>query len=64
MRLIYSVAYTVYDPQFRAHRQSNTWISGAKNQSLTRTGIERIIRRDQPHAIVLQTQVFTDSRFK
>jgi len=63
MRLIYSVSYTVYDPQFRAHRQSNTWISGCKNQSLTRTGIERIIRREKPDAIVLQTQVFTDSRF-
>ena len=63
MRLIYSVAFTVYDAQFRAHRQSNTWISGAKHQSLTRAGIERIIRRDNPRAIVLQTQVFTDSRF-
>ena len=64
MRLIYSVAYTVYDAQVRAHRESNTWVSGAKNQSLTRSGIERIIRRDQPQAIVLQTQVFTDERFK
>jgi len=63
MKLIYSVSYTVYDPQVRAHRQSNTWISGCKNQSLTRAGIERIIRRDQPQAIVVQTQVFTDERF-
>jgi len=63
MRLIYSVAYTVYDPQFRAHRQFNTWVSGARHQSLTRAGIERIIRREKPAAIVLQTQVFTDSRF-
>ena len=63
MKLIYSVSYTVYDPQFRAHRQTNTWISGAKNQSLTRAGIERIVHRDHPNAIVLQTQVFTDSRF-
>lgn len=63
MRLIYSVAFTVYDAQARAHRQSNTWISGARHQSLTRVGIERIIHRAQPRAIILQTQVFTDSRF-
>jgi hypothetical protein len=63
MRLIYSVAYTLYDAQARAHRQTNTWISGCRNQSLTLAGIERIIRRDKPTAIVLQTQVFTDSRF-
>ena len=63
MRLIYSVAFTVYDAQARAHRQSNTWISGARHQSLTRAGIERIIHRSQPRAIILQTQVFTDSRF-
>ena len=63
MRLIYSVAYTVYDAQARAHRQSNTWISGSKNQSLTRAGIERIVHREHPNAIILQSQVFTDSRF-
>ena len=63
MRLIYSVAYTVYDAQVRAHRESNTWVSGARHQALTRDGIERIIRREKPDAIVVQTQVFTDSRF-
>jgi hypothetical protein len=63
MRLIYSVAYTTYDAQARAHRQTNTWISGARHQALTRDGIERIVHREHPHAIILQTQVFTDSRF-
>ena len=63
MRLIYSVAYTVYDKQARAHRQSSAWVSGARHQALTRTGIERIVRRDHPYAIILQTQRFTDSRF-
>ena len=63
MRLIYSVAYTVYDAQARAHRQSSTWVSGARHQALTRDGIARIIRRDHPRAIILQTQRFTDARF-
>jgi hypothetical protein len=63
MRLIYSVAFTVYDQQARAHRQSNTWVSGARHQALTSDGIERIVHRDHPTAIILQTQCFTDSRF-
>jgi len=63
MRLIYSVAFTVYDAQMRAHIQTNAWVSGSKHQSLTKAGIERIIHRDHPSAIVLQSQVFTDSRF-
>lgn len=63
MRLIYSVQYTTYDAQARAHRQSNTWVSGARHQALTRDGIERIVRRDHPRAIILQTQRFVDSRF-
>ena len=63
MRLIYSVAYTVFDAQARAHRQSNTWVSGARHQALTRDGIERIVHRTHPGAIVLQTQRFVDSRF-
>ena len=63
MKLIYSVSYTVYDSQFKAHREANTWVSGAKHQSLTRAGIGRIVHRDHPNAIILQTQVFTDSRF-
>jgi hypothetical protein len=63
MRLIYSVAYTIFDAQARAHRQANTWVSGARHQALTRDGIERIVRREYPQAIILQTQRFTDSRF-
>ena len=63
MRLIYSVAYTTYDAQARAHRQSNTWVSGARHQALTRDGIARIVHRDHPRAIILQTQRFVDSRF-
>jgi hypothetical protein len=63
MRLIYSVAYTIFDAQARAHRQANTWVSGARHQALTRDGIERIVRREYPTANVIQTQRFTDSRF-
>jgi len=63
MRLIYSVAYTTYDAQARAHRQANIWVSGARHQALTRDGIARIVRRDHPQAIILQTQRFTDARF-
>jgi len=53
----------LYDAQARAHRQANTWVSGARHQALTRDGIARIVRRDHPQAIILQTQVFTDARF-
>jgi len=53
----------LYDAQARAHRQANTWVSGARHQALTRDGIERIVHRDHPRAIILQTQVFTDARF-
>lgn len=63
MRLIYSVAYTIFDAQARAHRQTNTWVSGARHQALTRDGIERIVRREYPTANVIRTQQFTDSRF-
>ena len=63
MRLIYSVAYTTYDAQARAHRQANTWVSGARHQELTRDGIERIVHRTHPRAIILQTERWIDSRF-
>lgn len=63
MRLIYSTEYTIYDAAARANRVYKTWVSGARHQKLTRTGVERILRKDYPSAQVTQIQRFVDSRF-
>lgn len=59
MTLTYSVTYTQYSAAHRAHSQNNIWISGARGQKLTLAGVQRILRRTHPAAIVVRRETWT-----
>ena len=56
MNLTYSVTYTQYSAEHRANFEDNIWISGARGQPLTLAGIQRILRRTHPGAIVVRRE--------
>ena len=62
MKIAYSVTYTTYDAQVRAHREGQTWISGARGQVLTKSGIEKLLKKNVPEAIVIRTETWGDNR--
>lgn len=59
MNLTYSVTYTQYSAAHRANFENNTWVSGARGQSLTLAGVQRILRRTHPGAIVVRRETWT-----
>ena len=59
MNLTYSVTYTQYSPQHKANFENSAWISGARGQPLTFTGVQRILRRTHPGAIVVGRETWT-----
>jgi hypothetical protein len=62
MTLTYSVTYTQYSPAHRANFENNTWISGARGQSLTLAGCQRILRRTHPGANIIRREQWTEGR--
>jgi hypothetical protein len=58
MNITYSVTYTQWSAAHRAHVQNNIWISGARGQKLTLTGVQRILRRTHPAAIVVRRELW------
>ena len=62
MKTAYSVTYTTYDPEAKAHRENKTWVSGARGQMLTDAGIERLLRKTLPTATVTRVEAWADAR--
>ncbi|CAB5222898.1 hypothetical protein UFOVP374_41 [uncultured Caudovirales phage] len=58
MNLTYSVTYTQYSAAHRANFENNIWVSGARGQSLTLAGVQRILRRTHPRAIVVRRETW------
>ena len=59
MNLTYSVTYTQYSAAHRANFENNAWISGARGQLLTFNGVQRILRRTHPGAVVVRRETWT-----
>ena len=59
MNLTYSVTYTQYSAAHRANFENNTFVSGARGQKLTLAGVQRILRRTHPGAIVVRRETWT-----
>ena len=59
MNITYSVTYTQYSAAHRANFETNAWISGARGQTLTFNGVQRILRRTHPGAIVVRRETWT-----
>ena len=59
MNLTYSVTYTQYSAAHRANFENSAWVSGARGQSLTLAGVQRILRRTHPGAIVVRRETWT-----
>lgn len=57
MPILNTVEYTVWSPANRAHMQCQRILPHARR--LTETGAQRIIRRDEPKAIVTRISVAT-----
>ena len=58
MNLTYSVMYTQWSAAHRANFENNIWVSGARGQSLTFAGVQRILRRTHPGAIVVRRETW------
>ena len=59
MNLTYSVTYTQYSAAHRANFENSAWVSGARGQKLTLDGVQRILRRIHPGAIVVRRETWT-----
>ena len=59
MNLIYSVTYTQYSAAHRANFENNTFVSGARGQLLTLAGVQRILRRTHPGAVIVRRETWT-----
>ena len=59
MNLIYSVTYTQWSAAHRANFENNTFVSGARGQLLTLAGVQRILRRTHPGAVVVRRETWT-----
>jgi hypothetical protein len=62
MTLTYSVTYTFYSAPHRAHLENTAWVSGARGQSLTLAGCQRILRQTHPGAVVVRRDTWTEGR--
>ena len=62
MKTAYSVTYTSYDPQAKAHREAKTWVNGSRGQVLTDAGIERMLKKTMPAATVTRIESWIDER--
>ena len=62
MTLTYSVTYTQYSAAHRANFENNTWVRGARGQSLTLAGCQRILRQTHPGAVVVRRDTWTEGR--
>ena len=60
MTLTYSVTYTQYSAAHRANFENNAWVSGARGQSLTLAGCQRILRRTHPGATIIRREQWND----
>jgi len=60
MPLVYSVTYTQYSAAHRANFENNAWVRGARGQSLTLEGCQRILRRTHPGAVVVRRERWND----
>ncbi len=59
MNLTYSVTYTQYSAAHRANFENNAWVSGSRGQRLTFDGVQRILRRTHPGAVVVRRETWT-----
>lgn len=62
MQLTYSVTYTQYSAAHRANFENSAWVAGARGQSLTLEGCQRILRRTHPGAVVVRRDTWTEGR--
>jgi len=58
MNITYSVTYRQYSAAHRANFENNIFVSGARGQKLTLAGVQRILRRTHPGAIVVHREAW------